>query len=163
MKTTTTPVHCNEPIACVPIILKDATGTVAIATTVTDSTGLYLFSNVVLGTSTVMETNLPGYTTVSDIDGVPDDSIVVRIGSGSPFDAFRNDFVDELTASVSGTIPEDTDEDGDGDEPIAGVPVALIDADGGVVGTTTTGADGTFVFDGVPPGTYTVLDNTVPF
>ena len=38
----------------------------------------------------------------------------MRIGSGSPFDSFRNDFVDELTASVSGTIPEDTDEDGDG-------------------------------------------------
>ena len=98
----------DEPIAGVPIILKDATGTVAIETTVTDSTGSYLFSNIVLGTYTVLEMNLPGYATVSDMDGVPNDSILVTIGGGSPFDSSGNDFVDELTASVSGIILENT-------------------------------------------------------
>ena len=43
----------DELIAGVPIILKDATGTVAIETTATDSTGSYLFSNVVLGLSLI--------------------------------------------------------------------------------------------------------------
>ena len=70
--------------------------------------------------------------------------------------------MDECTASVSGIILEDTDEDGDGDEPIVGVAVTLIGADGVVVGTTTTGTDGTFVFDGVPLGTYTVSDGGDP-
>ena len=66
--------------------------------------------------------------------------------------------MDECTASVSGIILEDTDEDGDGDEPIVGVAVTLIGADCVVVGTTMTGTDGTFVFDGVPLGTYTVVE-----
>ena len=38
----------------------------------------------------------------------------------------------------------------------------MIGADGVVVGTTTTGTDGTFVFDGVPPGTYTLVESTRP-
>ena len=63
-------------------------------------------------------------------------------------------------ASVSDIILEDIDEDGDGDEPIVDVAVTLIVADGVVVGTTTTGTDGTFVFDGVPLGTYTVVEST---
>ena len=50
----------------------------------------------------------------------------------------------------------------DGDEPIAGVSVILIGVDGVVVGTTTTGTDGTFVFDGVPLVTYTVVESTRP-
>ena len=51
-----------------------------------------------------MEMNLPGYAPVSDMDGVPDDGILVTIGGGRPFDSTGNDFVDELTASVSGII-----------------------------------------------------------
>ena len=117
---------------------------------------------LLLETFKAMEMNLPGYATLSDMDGVPGDSILVTIGGGSPFDSTGNDFVDELTASVSGIILEDTDGDGDGDEPIAGVSVKLIVVDGVVVGTTTTGTDGTFVFDGVPPGTYTVVESTSP-
>ena len=54
-----------------------------------------------------MEMNLPGYATVSVMDGVPDDSILVTIGGGSPFDSTGNAFVDGLTASVSGIILED--------------------------------------------------------
>ena len=65
-------------------------------------------------------------------------------------------------ASVSGIILEDTDEVGDGDEPIVDVAVTLIVADGFVVGTSTTGTDGTFVFDGVPRRTYTVVESTCP-
>ena len=45
------------------------------------------------------------------MDGVPNDSILVTIGGDSPFDSTGNEFVDELTASVSGIILEDTDED----------------------------------------------------
>ena len=57
-----------------------------------------------------MEMNLPGSATLSDMDGVPDDSILVTIGGGSPFDSTGNAFVDGLTASVSGIVLEDTDE-----------------------------------------------------
>ena len=71
----------------------------------------------------MMEMNWPVYATVSYMDGVPDDSMLMTIGGDSPFDSTGNDFVDELTASVSGIILADTDEDGDGDEPIVGVAV----------------------------------------
>ena len=38
----------------------------------------------------------------------------------------------------------------------------MIGADGVVVGTTMTDTDGTFVFDVVPLGTYTVVESTRP-
>ena len=38
----------------------------------------------------------------------------------------------------------------------------MIGADGVVVGTTMTGTEGTFVFNGVPLGTCTVVESTRP-
>ena len=48
-----------------------------------------------------MEMKLPGFATVSDIDGVPDDNIGVTIGGGLPVDSTGND----LSMSVPAPCP----------------------------------------------------------
>ena len=62
--------------------------------------------------------------------------------------------------SISGTLWEDTDLDGnlDGAETnrFEGVTVVLKDINGNVVATTTTDSSGNYSFTGLPDGTYTV-------
>lgn len=61
--------------------------------------------------------------------------------------------------TVIGTVYVDADRDGvqdPGEAPLAGVTVQLVDPSGVVVATTTSGPDGGFRFDGVPPGSYVV-------
>ncbi len=77
--------------------------------------------------------------------------------------------MDEQTGSISGTVLEDTDNDGVGDIPIEGVTIALLDDMGNPVLddmgnpiTTVTAADGTYSFDDVPPGDYQVLESDPP-
>lgn len=62
-------------------------------------------------------------------------------------------------ASVGDTIFRDWNGDGTQgpeDEGVAGVTVELLDAGNNVIATTTTGADGKYLFTGLPEGTYTV-------
>ena len=64
------------------------------------------------------------------------------------------------TFTVSDTLWVDEDLDGVYDvneRPIGGVTVNLVDSLGNVVGTTTSAADGTFTFSGVPNGNYTMV------
>ncbi|NNC94369.1 MAG: hypothetical protein HKN92_02325, partial [Chitinophagales bacterium] len=61
------------------------------------------------------------------------------------------------------------DDNGDGvqdsnEPPIAGVIIQLLDASGNVIATDTTDANGFYLFDSLPSGTYTVnvVDSSVP-
>ncbi|MEM7530773.1 MAG: SdrD B-like domain-containing protein [Chloroflexota bacterium] len=63
------------------------------------------------------------------------------------------------TATISGEVFDDLDEDGiqDGVDPgVGGVTVNLLDEDGNIEDTTTTDPTGAYEFDNVAPGTYTV-------
>ena len=63
------------------------------------------------------------------------------------------------TGSIGDFVWNDVDADGiqDPDElPVAGVTVQLLDANGGVVGTTATDIDGHYLFTGLDPGDYRV-------
>ncbi|NEQ73046.1 MAG: hypothetical protein F6K23_08125, partial [Okeania sp. SIO2C9] len=74
-----------------------------------------------------------------------------------------NDFVDEIpNGSISGTVTEDTDNNGTGDTPLADVEVVLRDDQGNNVATTTTGSDGTYSFNDVEPGDYEVVQTNLP-
>ena len=149
----------DSPLSGVLVTLTDSSG-IVVASTLTDSEGAYEFSDVPAGDYTVSETDPMDLISVSDIDGSDntDNAIDVTVGGDDPLDSTGNDFVDEKpdeTGSISGTVFEDTDDDNEGDEPLSGVVVELKD-DGNVVATTLTGSDGSYVFEDVAPGTYTV-------
>jgi uncharacterized surface anchored protein len=150
-------------LAGVPIKLMDSTGTVVVATTLTDTSGNYIFVGLVPGSYFVVETNLPvAPLDVSDSDGGNLNTIAVSIGGPKPLISNDNNFVDEPTRTISGVVLEDTNNDDIGNTPIPGVTVALIDSAGTIIATTTTNSNGVFVFAGVVPGKYTVVETNVP-
>ncbi|MCD4557468.1 RCC1 domain-containing protein [Schaalia sp. lx-100] len=63
-------------------------------------------------------------------------------------------------AAVSGRVWVDEDREGierqNSDRHVSGVDVYLLDGTGNTVATTVTATDGTFRFDGVAPGTYSI-------
>ncbi len=65
--------------------------------------------------------------------------------------------------TIAGTIWRDSDRDGllePGEPSLEGREVRLLDADGELIATTTTASDGTYAFEGLPPGTYSVETDT---
>jgi hypothetical protein len=117
-------------------------------TAVTSSAGEYLIDDVGWDAGddqpqdyTFALSDLPeGYVTATSPDG-----ITVAVGQEEP--NAGNDFVVRAPAALSGTVTV-------GEEPLAGVVVTLTGPHGTV--STTTAADGTYVFDGVLPGDHTV-------
>ncbi|MGB1250875.1 MAG: SdrD B-like domain-containing protein [Candidatus Promineifilaceae bacterium] len=163
-------------IGGVLVQLVDATGAV-IATTTTDATGFYIFTDLPAGAYDVVipASNFTGgqplenftqtgdpdhYGTTGDNDNQTSSPIVL-----APGDVFLNaDFGYQPPAgsydnSIGDTIWFDTDRDGalNGSEyGIEGVTVSLFDSNGNVIATTTTNASGEYLFPNLPDGTYTV-------
>ena len=139
----------------------------------TDSNGDYLFVELPVGVYSVVETNLAGYSDVSDVDGIHDNSIGVSL-TFTNLNSTKNDFVDELPGSatgvpsgapvevvlgsISGNVKEDTDDDGIGEAPIFGVLMTLLDSSNIVVATTLTDINGNYKFVDLPVGSYTVKE-----
>ena len=145
----------DVPIAGVTVVLKDSAGNV-VASTTTDTNGNYTFNNVPAGNYTVEETNKPGYLDVSDKDGGNPNAIAVTLPAGGI--SSGNDFVDERPAALGDKVWLDKNANGvqdTGEAGLAGVTVKLLDAGGNVVGTTTTGVDGSYLFNNLAPGDYT--------
>ena len=144
----------------VTITLLDSAGAV-IATTVTGPSGSFLFVNLPAGNYTVVETNLAGYTDVSDNGGNPlDDRIPVSLGSG--VNATGLLFVDERVGSISGNVTEDLDNNDTGDVALSGVNVTLLNGNGNIIASTLTDSNGMFMFSGLPAGNYTVVEENLP-
>jgi uncharacterized repeat protein (TIGR01451 family) len=140
---------------------------VVIATVTTDANGNYMFSGLADGDYIVSIETPPtdydytGTGAMADEDSVTDGAQVdVEItGGGSNLDidfGFRILPVDQR--SISGTLWNDTDNEGDFDETVykANVTVELRDSGGDLVATTTTNGSGYYAFTGLPDGTYTV-------
>ena len=156
-------------IAGVTVELVDGSGNV-VATTTTDASGLYLFEDVIPGTYTVRvdASTLPADATIAtfDLDGLATlhEASVTVAAREQRLDV---DFGYQAPASIGDRVWLDTNGDGvqdAGETGIAGVTVELRDASGTVIATTTTGADGEYLFDGLAAGTYTVtvVDSTLP-
>ena len=140
----------------VTVTLLDSLGN-NIATTVTDFSGLFTFVNVPAGSYTVVETNLLGYTDVSDNGGNPlDNSIPVVLSSGANTTGLQ--FVDESLGSITGSVKEDLDNNDSGDVPLPRVIVTLLNSAGDEITTEVTDSNGTFTFVNVPAGNYTVVE-----
>ncbi|KAI2514176.1 protein of unknown function DUF11 [Fragilaria crotonensis] len=137
--------------------------------TVTDSNGFYVFTEVEPGTYVIKETNPSGFPlNVSDYDASNDgdatdsdrevdDLIGVTLKPGEK--DTDNNFVDSNNGAITGTVKDDNG------NPIAGVPIELQLIDGAtttVVGTTTTDSNGSYSFVGVEPGTYKVVESNLP-
>jgi protocatechuate 3,4-dioxygenase beta subunit len=156
----------DEPIEGVVINLVDDMGMV-VATDTTDANGDYLFEDVTPGEYTVEEVDPADLVSVLDEDAsddgdlvantdTNDNSIPVTLEPGE--DDNDNNFVDEQLGSISGTVFEQLIADGDviGEIPNEGIVIQLLDENGAVIATDTTDADGNYLFDSLPAGTYTV-------
>jgi hypothetical protein len=88
-------------------------------------------------------------------------SIAVQLGNS---DSLNNNFGERKMSSLSGTVYNDANKDGQfdaGDQPLAGVTLNLTGTDDlgdQISGTTTTAADGSYQFNGLRTGTYTISE-----
>ena len=140
-------------------------------TTASNENGQYFFGGLGTGNYVVQvdTTTLPGTTgqltnTVDPNTASPGDNrSAVTLTAGALVNLTQDFGYRDLTSpnSISGTVWRDTDADGTLDESLpanalAGVTVVLLDPSGRIVGTTTTAGDGTYAFNNLPNGTYTV-------
>ncbi len=145
--------------AGIDVQLLDSTGA-TIATTTTGADGSYLFENLPAGDYQVVvpAASLPtGYSVTTD--GSDASPFAVTVADGDVVDTV--DIGVTAPGSISGVLFLDVDTDGTRDPaelvgPVSGVEVELVDGAGNVVAAVTIAADGTYSFDDVPPGDYTV-------
>ncbi len=151
------------PIAGVVMQLLDANGNV-LKTTTTDTNGEYHFQGLPPSTYGVHAVTPAGYFAADDHVGSAGGTMVdistlgsVVLTSGA--NGLNYDFCEALPVSISGHVRTDVNGDCQTDPnatPIAGVTVQLLDANGTVLKTTSTDANGEYTFQGLPPSTYGV-------
>ncbi len=157
----------NEPgIANVKVTLKDADGNV-VDTRTTDDKGNYLFEKVKEGEYTIEFETPEGYTPTVTGQGTADNDsngtstkVTVKDGDDLTIDSgFTQVTPEPPTHNVGDKVWDDLNKDGiqDDNEPgISDVKVTLKDADGNVVDTRTTDANGNYLFENVKEGDYTI-------
>ncbi len=137
---------------------------------VTNPQGFYEFTNLAAGKYAVMEVQptgwLDGIDTPGNLGGTADPSpsgdmiqqIMIAFGqSGTEYN-----FGELLPGSIRGQVHVDTDGDcepEEGDPPIAGVTIDLLDEQGNVIATTVTNSNGQYAFEDLRPGTYSVHEH----
>ena len=147
----------EKGIANVTITLLDKDGN-TVATTTTDGSGHYTFTNVEPGDYTVVVGEGPEGTTITTVTTY---NITVDEGetdSGSNFGFYETP--DPNLGSIDGYVWTDTNGNGQpdpGETGIANVIITLIDENGNTVATTTTNDDGQYSFTNIPEGNYTVV------
>jgi protocatechuate 3,4-dioxygenase beta subunit len=146
----------NTGIGGVTISLTLPDGTV-VATTTTDGNGHYVFDGIAPGNYVIVETQPTDYLSTSPNErGSTGTPIVVPAAGLTNQDFF------EALGSLAGHVYVDTIDNGvrDAAEPgIGGVTVRLFDvATNTLVATTTTAADGTYLFNNLKPGEYRIVE-----
>jgi hypothetical protein len=162
-----------------------------VATTATDASGRYRFSNLRCGRYRLQFTNLPAHRALTApaagndraLDSDPDPATgitpVFKLAQGVPnlapatdVNAGLTDFEDQtLNAGLVGAYSVGDrvwqDNDGDGvlgpsDSGVAGVTVELMDSESHVLGTEVTSPTGSYSFDRLPAGSYKIRFSKVP-
>ena len=130
-----------------------------VASTATGANGTFKFENLALGTYFVQEVVTAGWTQTGGNAGY-----VVVIGQGgvtSGGTATGNDFANFKQITITGTKFNDITGNSFSadDTPLAGVTINLYKNGGATpVATAVTGADGTYKFENLAPGTYFVQE-----
>jgi len=138
---------------------------------VTDAMGIYSFANLAIGNYVVKECQPTGFSSVADGDESPDgdvedgilnndDQISVSLLAGETDS--DNNFVDEASVYISGSVMEDVDNDDLGDLPLENVEFKLMDAtgnpafdlDGNLVASSFSDNTGYFEFSNISDGVY---------
>ncbi|MCP4105010.1 MAG: Cna B-type domain-containing protein [Desulfobacteraceae bacterium] len=142
----------DEPgIANANITLIDSTGTHT-ATVTTDTGGAFSFDNIESGTYTVQETDLDGYVSTTP------NTVTVTTPSDEPEEVL---FGDRQQGNIIGSVFDDLNGNGkqnQGESGLPGVTVQLLDTDGNIIAESTTDQNGDYIFENIPPGTYTVRE-----
>ena len=145
----------------VTVNLVDASGNV-VATTTTDADGNYSFSKLPAGDYTVKVVKdgaIKDMDQTEDPDGTKDNaSGKISIGADNPTQTGVN-FGYNPNNTIKGSVYRDDNRSSSRDgseEGYQGQTVQLLDRDGNVVATTTTSADGSYSFEHLPDGTYSV-------
>lgn len=158
----------EEGISNVVIQLFDADGQF-VADTLTDENGDYCFDNLAAGNYELREIQPSTYTDGKDVigtvDGTPTGTAsndrMVNISLSGGDQGIDYDFGELRFGSIAGYVHTDNDGDcvydaNEGDRPLAGVTLELLNSNGDVIGTTVTGTDGSYNFENLIPGTYSV-------
>ena len=163
----------GEPgVSNVLVTLYNSAGT-AIRYTYTDVNGLYLFTDVAVGTYTVGVSLPPAFVFSPNngvISGATNSDIIPASGRTASFTVNAGDqitYVDagiKLQVSTNGSIGDyvwnDINKNGiqeAGEPGIAGVTIRLLDGiTNAVIATTTTDITGKYIFNDVPAGNYKV-------
>ncbi|OYV87373.1 MAG: hypothetical protein B7Z73_10210, partial [Planctomycetia bacterium 21-64-5] len=149
------------PLAGVSIQLLDTQGNV-LATTTTDDHGFYLFNQLPPGVYAVREIVPPGDFADDDHVGSAGGTLngLTKISGASLTSGMAGthyDFCVLQPVSISGYVHVNVNGNCDTDPnapPLAGVTIDLLDAQGNVIGATTTDAKGYYIFQGLRPGVY---------
>jgi serine-aspartate repeat-containing protein C/D/E len=161
----------ESPISGVRMELLDESGDV-IAWTLTDANGSYRFDNLDIGTYSVRQIQPEAYKSGGEVIGNLEGSDTVgtgktsqnkisniQIGSGEHF--VKYNFCEVESGSIQGVVHADRDGDcifdpGTQEMLLSGVLIELLDSDGKVVASMTTGANGAYKFENLLPGTYSI-------
>lgn len=161
--------NAEAGVAGVTVQLLNAAGAV-IATTTTAADGGYRFDNLNPGDYRVVfptevdgreltDANVGANDTVdSDADATTGQTGPYAVVSGGVVKDVDAGIVDPGSAAIEGRIFVDADDNAvDNDEAgVAGVAVTLLNAAGAVIAATVTAADGSYLFEGLDAGDYTV-------
>jgi protocatechuate 3,4-dioxygenase beta subunit len=157
----------EDGIAGVTVNLFDDQGNL-VATQVTDANGHYCFQELVAGKYRIVEQQPTGWLdnldTAGTLGGTPlnpgDEIREINVLWGDHGEDYN--FGEILPGSLAGVVFADANNNcvREQDEaPIAGVTVKLFDAQGNLVATTTTNAQGEYNFGNLRPGMYTVQES----
>ena len=158
--------------ATVTLTGTDTNGAAVNRTETTAADGSYRFDGLLAGTYRVNETQPAGYADGADslgsaggVNTANDEFSAIGLGTGAQATGY--DFGETLstapgTGAIGGTAFRDRNQDGalGAAEPgLGGVTVELRDSGNALVATTTTAADGSYLFTGITPGAgYQVIE-----